>query len=226
MDGKLLPQFITPILQGQADYTKGNRFHLIESLRGMPAGRIAGNAILSFVTKLSSGYWHVFDPTNGYTCASSTALKLLPLDKINQGYFFESDMLFRLNTLRAVIVDIPMQAAYLGEKSNLSFRRNAYSFMKGHLTNFAKRIVYNYFLRNFSLASIELIMGIALLLFGILFGLCHWSKSITTGHIATTGTVMVAVLPIIIGFQLVMSFVNYDVANQPVRPITPLLENS
>jgi glycosyltransferase involved in cell wall biosynthesis len=224
MDGKLLAQFMLPVNQGQADYTKGNRFYLIESLRGMPAGRIAGNAVLSFVTKLSSGYWHVFDPTNGYTCISRTALALLPLDKISKGYFFESDMLFRLNSLRAVILDIPMQAAYHGEESNLSFMRNAGSFMKGHLANFAKRIVYNYFLRNFSLASVELLMGSALLLFGTVFGLYHWSESIATGHVATTGTVMVAVLPIIIGFQLLMSFLNYDVANQPTKPITPLLK--
>ncbi|MEI7669510.1 MAG: glycosyltransferase family 2 protein [Pseudomonadota bacterium] len=219
MDGTLLPKFINPIIKGQADYTKGNRFHTIESLKDMPTGRIIGNAILSFVTKLSSGYWHVFDPTNGYTCISSEALKILPLNKISNGYFFESDMMFRLNTVRAVVIDIPMHGVYGEEKSNLSFRKNILPFVKGHTRNFFKRLVYNYFLRNFVLASLELVFGTILLLFGIVFGIFRWSDSLMTGHANTTGTIMIAVLPIITGFQLIMAFLNYDVSNQPTKPI-------
>jgi len=226
MDGNLLPEFVTPILEGQADYTKGNRFHVVESLQGMPIKRIIGNALLSCVTKLSSGYWHVFDPLNGYTCISASVLKLLPLTKISKGYFFESDMLFRLNTLRAVVVDIPMVAIYGNEKSNLSVWHNVLPFMRGHIQNFGKRIIYNYFLRNFSLASLELFFGLILFFFGVFFGLYRWSESAISGHVNSTGTVMIAVLPIIMGFQLLMAFLNYDVSNQPIRPISRFLSQS
>ncbi|MEI7488731.1 MAG: glycosyltransferase family 2 protein, partial [Chryseobacterium sp.] len=220
MDGALLSHFVLPIIKGQADYTKGNRFHVIENLKMMPMSRIIGNGLLSFVTKISSGYWHVFDPTNGYTCISVALLKLLPLDKISNGYFFESDMMFRLNIVRAVILDVPMIGVYGEEKSNLSFFKNIFPFMKGHIRNFFKRLMYNYFLRNFVLASVELVFGLILLSFGVAFGLYRWGEGIVMGHANTTGTVMIAVLPIILGFQLLMSFLNYDVANQPRRPIS------
>jgi len=120
MDPALIPAFVLPILAGQADYTKGNRFFNLEEVRAMPAIRLFGNAVLSFVSKLSSGYWNVFDPTNGYTAIHADVAALLPLNKISRRYFFESDMLFRLNTIRAVVVDVPMAAKYADEVSHLS----------------------------------------------------------------------------------------------------------
>ena len=100
MDPALLPLFVRPLLQGRADYTKGNRFFRPESMQGMPPVRQFGNAVLSFITKLSCGYWNVMDPTNGYTAVRTCVLAELPLDKLEQRYFFETDMLFRLNTVR------------------------------------------------------------------------------------------------------------------------------
>lgn len=223
MDGRLLPAFISPIARQQADYTKGNRFYTVESVHQMPKGRLIGNLLLSFMTKMSSGYWHIFDPTNGFICISVPVLKLLPLEKISQGYFFESDMLFRLNTVRALVMDIPMKAIYADEESNLSFLRNALPFIGGHCRNLLKRIAYSYFLRNFSIASLELVFGLLLFFFGFGFGLYEWGASIATGHPATTGTVMLAALPLILGFQLLMSFISYDVASQPTHPISTFL---
>lgn len=225
MDGRLLPRFVLPIIHGHADYTKGNRFYRPESLHKMPAGRLIGNALLSFVSKISSGYWHVFDPLNGYTCVSAAVLRLLPLDKISRRYFFESDMLFRLNTLQALVVDIPMQSVYADERSHLFFSRNALPFAGGYLKNFFKRIAYNYFLRDFSLASLELVFGLFFFLFGLCFGGYYWRLSIVTGEPATAGTVMVAALPLIVGFQLLMSFLNYDMSARPTRAITPLIQS-
>src|SRR5690606_32001950 len=108
MDASLIPDFIEPIINGEADYTKGNRFFDLEELRSMPRIRLIGNAVLSFMTKFSSGYWNLFDPTNGFTALHADVARYLPLSKISKRYFFESDMLFRLNTLRAVVHDIPM----------------------------------------------------------------------------------------------------------------------
>src|SRR6185369_13889923 len=112
MDPRLIPYFVAPILSRQADYTKGNRFYDLAGIGQMPGVRIAGNAMLSLFAKLSTGYWQLFDVTNGYTAIHARVLKRLPLDKISQRYFFETDMLFRLNTVRAVVVDVPMDARY------------------------------------------------------------------------------------------------------------------
>ena len=153
MDPSLIPLFIEPILSGEADYTKGNRFYDLEEIRAMPHGRLFGNAVLSLMTKLSSGYWNLFDPTNGYTAIHADVCKHLPFKKISQRYFFETDMLFRLNTLRAVVVDVPMDAKYGEEVSNLTISKIAGEFLFKHARNFFKRLFYNYYLRDLSLAS-------------------------------------------------------------------------
>jgi dolichol-phosphate mannosyltransferase len=219
MDPALIPRLINPILAGRADYCKGNRFFNMESVHAMPWGRLAGNAALSFVSKLSSGYWNIFDPTNGYLAIHARALAELPLDKIHRGYFFESDLLFRLNIVSAVVEDVPMNAKYGAEHSNLRVSRILVPFLFNHAANFIKRIAYNHFLRNFSAASVELTVGGASLLFGLIFGAIRWWDSIRTGHPVTAGTVMLAALPVILGSQLLLSFLNYDVRNVPQIPL-------
>ena len=205
MDPASIPDFLAPIRSGTADYAKGNRFYNPESLAQMPAIRLVGNAGLSFMCKLSSGYWHVFDPTNGYTAMSSFALRLLPLQKIEKRYFFESDMLFRLGTIRAVVCDVPMDSHYENTgTSSLSIRRTVLPFLFGHMRNFAKRIVYSYFVRDFNVASIMMLLGVPLFLFGTTFGIVRWYISGSSHMPATAGTVMIAALPIIIGLQMIL----------------------
>ncbi|WP_342779198.1 glycosyltransferase family 2 protein [Luteimonas granuli] len=153
MDPRLIGHFVGPILAGDADYTKGNRFFDLTNIARMPRLRIFGNAVLSFMAKLSTGYWDLFDPTNGYTAIHADVARRLPFDRISQRYFFETDLLFRLNTLRAVAVDVPMDAHYGDEVSNLKVSRVLGEFLAKHTRNFGKRIFYNYFLRDLSLAS-------------------------------------------------------------------------
>jgi glycosyltransferase involved in cell wall biosynthesis len=219
MDAALIPAFVAPILAGEADYTKGNRFFNLERIAAMPRVRLAGNAVLSLLTKLSSGYWDLFDPTNGYTAIHADAARYLPLDKISRGYFFETDMLFRLNTLGAVVADVPMDARYGDETSNLRVSRVATEFAAKHLRNFLKRLFYNYYLRNMSLASIELPLGLALVAFGAIYGAAHWLASARLDVATPAGTVMVAALPVIMGMQLVLAFLAYDIATVPRRPL-------
>lgn len=219
MDPKLIFEFVAPILLGEADYTKGNRFFDLEKIRTMPKVRIFGNAILSFMTKLSSGYWNIFDPTNGYTAIHKDVATRLPLDKISKRYFFESDILFRLNILRAVVVDIPMDAKYGVEVSNLKIERVIGEFLFKHAKNFFKRLFYNYYLRDLSLASIELPVGLLMILFGFVFGVQHLINSMNTGIPASAGRVMLAALPLLMGLQLVLSFIGYDVVSIPKRPL-------
>lgn len=219
MDPRLIPRFVEPIAAGDADYVKGNRFFYLEQLPSMPRVRIFGNAVLSFMTKASSGYWNVMDPTNGYTAVHAEVLRRLPLDKLDRRFFFESDMLFRLNTLRAVVRDIPIDAAYGEERSNLKVLDAALTFPQKHGIRLAKRVFYNYFLRDFNLCSLQLITGSVLGLFGGSFGAYHWYKSLVTGVPATTGTVILAALPVILGFQLVLAAATFDVLNIPHRPL-------
>jgi glycosyltransferase involved in cell wall biosynthesis len=223
MDPALLARFAQPVLDGRADYAKGNRFHSLGSTRGMPALRLFGNAALSFLSKLSTGYWQVFDPTNGYTVIRRDLLALLPLDAIAKRYFFESDLLHHLGLVRGVVVDVPMQAVYGDEPSSLSPLRTIVPFAFGHARNFVRRVVYQYFVRGFSLASVELALGLAMLGFGAGFGGWHWWQSIAAAVPATAGTVMVAGLSIIVGMQLVLSWLAFDIASEPRTPVGPLL---
>jgi len=215
MDPAMIPRLVLPILQGEADYAKGNRFFELDGLKAMPGIRLLGNSFLSFASKLSSGYWNLFDPTNGFTAIHAAVARALPLDRISRRWFFESDMLFRLGILRAVVRDVPMQAAYAGEASSLVVRRVVFEFAAKHARNTAKRLFYNYYLRNFNIASIEILVGVASLLFGGLVGITHWIEVERTGVPTTSGTVMLAALPVIIGIQLVLAFLGYDLQNVP-----------
>lgn len=224
MDPALLPAFIAPILRGDADYTKGNRFWDLRNIQRMPLVRRVGNLGLSFLAKLSSGYWDLFDPTNGYTAIHASVAARLPFESISRRYFFETDLLFRLNTLRAAVVDVPMDAKYGDEASNLRVVKALFEFGWKHLRNFAKRIAYNYFLRDLSIASLELIAGSALAAFAFFFGGYHWVVAISTGSPTPLGTVMIATVSAISGLQFLLAFIGYDIANMPRRSIHSLLD--
>lgn len=218
MDPASIPSLVAPIVRGEADYAKGNRFHDLEGVGAMPAVRVAGNVMLSFACKMSSGYWNIFDPTNGFTAIHAGLARRLPFDKISQGYFFESDMLFRLYLLRAVVVDVPMRASYGKEQSSLKVGKVMLPFAARHCLNTVKRVFYSYFLRDFNIASIELVAGMILLLCGSVFGALEWRESVLSGTPATAGTVILAALPIILGSQMLIAFLDFDTRNMPGRP--------
>lgn len=219
MDARLIPAFVAPIADGQADYTKGNRFFDLEQIRQMPAMRLFGNAVLSLMTKLSSGYWDLFDPTNGFTAIHADAARHIPFAKVSRRYFFETDMLFRLNTIHAVVADVPMDASYGDEVSNLKISKIVTEFLLKHVRNFGKRLFYNYYLRNMSLASIELPLGLVMLAGGSVYGISHWIDSARAGIATPPGTVMLSALPVLMGMQLILAFLAYDIAAVPRRPV-------
>lgn len=219
MDPAMMVDLIRPLLYGEADYAKGNRFYDLTYIGRMPPMRLFGNSVLSLLSKASTGYWDVMDPTNGYTALSADVASRMDFSKLSLRYFFETDLLFRLNTIRAVVVDVPMDARYGDEVSNLSISKVVTEFMWKHLRNICKRIFYSYFLRDFSIASIELVLGSALLLFGGVFGLASWFESTSSGIETGAGTVMVAALPVIFGLQLLLAFTSYDIARVPRKTI-------
>lgn len=223
MDPSEISVLVDPIVRGDADYAKGNRFFNIEDLQGMPPLRLFGNAGLSFLTKLSTGYWSVFDPTNGYTAVHARMIERVRLDKISKRYFFESDLLFRLGTLRARVADVPMAAIYGDEVSQMDVGKIVIPFFFSNVSNFLKRLFYTYLLRNFSVASLYLLIGAPLTLFGLAFGAVRWIDAVSDARPATSGQVMFAALPILIGVQMVLNFIAYDVENEPRTAVWPLL---
>lgn len=220
MDPELIPALVDPLLRGEADYVKGNRFWDLAHLLEMPRMRLFGNAVLSFLSKASSGYWELMDPTNGYIAFNARLLDLLPLERISRRYFFESDMLFRLNTVRAVVHEIPMGARYRGEQSQMQLARMPMHFLRNHAVRVAKRIFYNYFLRDFSIASLELVCGLVLLAAGMVYGGSNWHANAGIGRETPTGVIMVTMLLLITGFQLLLAFLSYDMTRGNSVPVS------
>ena len=224
MDPALIGAFVAPILGGDADYTKGNRFFDLRQIKSMPLLRRVGNLGLSFMAKASTGYWDIFDPTNGYTAIHAEVARRLSNSAISSRYFFESDILFRLNVMRAKVVDIPMDARYGDEVSGLKVSQIAGEFLAKHVRNTGKRIVYNYFLRDMNMASLELLLGLPMVLFGVLFGVIHWARSLETGMFTPLGTIMLSALPLLAGLQLLLAFLSYETSAMPRHSLYRLLQ--
>jgi glycosyltransferase involved in cell wall biosynthesis len=222
MDPAYLSSLVRPLVQGKADYVKGNRFIRLERIEQMPFARRVGNIGLSFLAKIASGYWNVFDPTNGYTAIKTSLLQSLDLDQIDRRYYFETNLLVELGLLRAVVRDVYIPARYQDETSSLSEWDTLKRFPAKLLRSFFRRMLLQYFLRDFSIFSILIIVGLTFSIFGLIFGMVKWIVSIQTGIPATTGTVMIAVLPLILGVQFLLQAVLIDIQNVPVEPVAPL----
>jgi len=220
MDTKHLPNLLAPILYGQADYTKGNRFRDFRALQKMPAIRRIGNMALGFLTKAATGYWNLFDPTNGFVAIHGKVLAQLPLSQIDKTYYFETDMLAKLYLLGAVVKDVPMPARYGTEVSNLSIRRSIFEFSAKLLKTFLRRLVLKNLLYDFSMASIYMVAGIPLLLFGLIFGISKWVQYAKIGKVAPTGTVMLPTLSLIIGIQFFIAAIEIDLRSIPTEPLS------
>jgi len=206
MNPELIPTIAKPVVEGNAD------------LFGMPKIRIFGNAVLSIWSKVSSGYWTITDPTNGFTAIHRKALEAMNLDKVRKSYFFESDMLFRLSIANCVVADVPMVAVYGDEKSNLRISKVLFEFPWRHSVNFLKRIFYRYYLREWSVGSFELPLGVLLLIFGTWFGLSSYLAAAAAGVATTAGQVTGSAVALILGVQLLLSFLSYDVQSEPRIP--------
>jgi dolichol-phosphate mannosyltransferase len=215
----IAPDLIAPLIDGSADYTKGNRFRDFEAVRAMPFVRRIGNVALSFLAKAATGYWHCFDPTNGFVAIRADVLSQLPLRKIDPTYYFETSMLSHLYILGAVVKEIPMPARYAGEPSSLSIPRVIRQFPTRLLTSLLRRLVLKNFVYDFNLESFHLLMGIPLLLAGLLYGGYNWWWY-TSHHLAApTGTVVLPALAIMLGMQLLISAVNLDLQSIPREPL-------
>jgi glycosyltransferase involved in cell wall biosynthesis len=215
MSPEHLPALLDPLIDDGYDYTKGNRFLAGESLALMPRHRLYGNVVLTFMTKLASGYWHVFDPQNGYTAIRAAALRTLDLDRIHRGFFFENDMLMHLNFFGSRVKDIAIPARYGDERSSLNPFKVGVTFPFLLLMRFFYRVYQKYILRDFSPIALFLLSGIVLFGWGAGFGLYLWIRSIGSTHLTPTGTIMLSLLPLILGFQLLLQAIVLDIQETP-----------
>ena len=210
-----LPALLDALIEGGADYAKGNRFLGDGDVRAMPVGRFAGNLVLTFLTKLASGYWHVFDPQNGFTAARAAALRPLPLARLHPRFFFENDMLVHLNVQNRRVVDVAMPAVYGGERSDVRLARVLATFPLLLLHRFAWRIGVKYVVRDFSPIGLFLLCGVPAFLWGVAYGAYLWMHSYLTGLPTPTGSIMLALVPIVLGFQLILQAVVLDIQATP-----------
>jgi hypothetical protein len=215
MDAEELPTLVRPIELGMAEYVKGNRFRLAGRPRSMPGFRWFGNVALSFLTKAASGYWHVFDSQCGFAAIATNTLRQLNLDGIARDYFYENDMLIRLNVIDARVVDVATAALYGEEKSHVRIGRVTWSFPLRLARGFTWRFLKRYVVNDFGLSALLVMVGGILVFFGLAFGIAKWTAAASAGLPATTGTVMVAVLPVILGFQMLLQALSIEVQNSP-----------
>jgi glycosyltransferase involved in cell wall biosynthesis len=215
MSAEHLPPLLDALVEQGYDYAKGNRFMAGASVKGMPRHRLFGNVVLTFANKAASGYWHIFDPQNGYTAITAEALRRLDFGSINRRYFFENDMLIGLNLSNARVRDVAIPARYGDEQSKLNPLHAGVKFPLLFAPRLCRRVYRKYVLHDFSPIALFLFAGLLLMAWGVVFGAYQWARSIQTGHPATTGTIMLSVLPLILGFQLFLQAVVLDIQETP-----------
>lgn len=218
-DGQMAPEHLTLLLDGLIekgyDYAKGNRFLHNEAINQMPAARIIGNIVLTFLTKAASGYWHIFDPQNGYTAIRAGALRSIALEKLDRRFFFENDVLVHLNIQNFRVIDIPMPARYGDEVSHVSISKVLLTFPPLLIRRFIRRVFQKYILRNFSPVALFLLLGLPIFTWGVLFGAYLWTHSMVTGAPTPTGSIMLSLVPIVLGFQLILQAIVLDIQDTP-----------
>jgi len=217
MDSKYIPKMVQPLVDNSADYTKGNRFRDFVKLKTMPKIRLFGNSGLSFLVKASSGYWNIIDPTNGYTAIHKRVLEELELENLSERYFFESDMLIQLNIVDAVVKDISMPAIYGEERSSLNVSKILFDFPQKLLKGFVKRVFLKYFVYDFNMASVYSIFGIPMVFWGFVFGVYRWYLGAFENIENSTGTIMLSVLPLILGMQFLIAAISIDIDSIPKK---------
>lgn len=219
MDSSYIPDLLKPLIENKAEYAKGNRFKDFKALKQMPFVRKIGNLGLSFLTKVASGYWNNFDPTNGFFAIKVDVLKQLDFTNIHRDYYFESSLIAELYFQDARIKDVPMPANYGDEKSSMKVWQIPFIFIPKLTKTFIKRIFKSYFIYDFNIASVYLLFGFPMFLFGMIYGIYNWVHYATLGEFTPTGTIMLITVSLILGFQLLLQAIQYDILKAPKSDI-------
>lgn len=213
MDMSFMPQLVDAVIDGKYDFAKGDRVRNRKMLEKMPAIRRFGNLGLTFLVRIASGYWKISDPTNGYLCITLPTLKKLDFSRLSKRFFFEISLISELYYTGARIKDVQMPSIYGDEKSNLSIWKTLVSFPVKLIKTHARRLRTQYFINDFNINSVYLLTGLPMFLFGVIFGLVKWIHYAKIGIAAPTGTIIISLMTIIMGFQLILSFIQNDMSN-------------
>ena len=215
MDTSYIPNLLEPLINDHADFAKGNRFRDFRALHRMPFARKSGNLFLSFLTKIATGYWNNFDPTNGFFAVKTSLFKNANFKNISNRYYFETSLLSEMYFQNARIKDVPMPAIYGDENSSMTVWKIPFIFTPKLLKTFVKRIIKTYFIYDFNMSSIYIILGLPLFLFGVIYGSYKWWYYSSVSELAPTGTIMLVTLSVILGFQLLLQAIHYDIMRTP-----------
>lgn len=219
-DGQMDPGQLTRLLDplcgdDPVSYTKGNRLFDRRGLRSMPRVRMLGNFVLTFLSKLASGYWHLLDPVNGYTAIRRDAWQAIDVDRLHGGYFYQADILVELNIVDARVRDVSIPARYGSERSSLRIRREVPAFGGLLVRRMLHRFWTKYVVRDFSPIALFALAGSALFLWGLSFGAWAWWHHARQGLVTPTGTVMLSVIPLFVGFELLLQALVLDIQQTP-----------
>jgi dolichol-phosphate mannosyltransferase len=215
MDTIYIEEMINYLVDDAAEMVKGNRFVNIKALMQMSLVRRIGNLGLSFLTKAATGYWNNFDPTNGFLAIKTSSLKKINFDNLSDRYFFETSLMAELYFVNVRIKDISMPAIYGEEKSSMNVWKMPIIFSQKLTSLFFKRIIKQYFLFDFNICSLYLFVGMPMFLFGVIYGIYNWIYYSSQHVFTPTGTIMLVSISIILGFQLLLQAVQYDIFNAP-----------
>ncbi len=215
MDASAIIRLLRPVLRNKADFSKGNRFQDFRALRAMPKIRRMGNLALSFLVKGASGYWSIFDPTNGFFAVRTSVLKVIDLTKLDHRYFFEISQLCELALARAVVKDVPIPAKYGDQRSNLSVVKSLIEFPPKLVIKICRRILLQNFLNDLTLAGLYLLTGIPMLLFAVVYGGANFLSYVSQNQPAPTGTIVIPAMLLILGVQLILAAITADLQAEP-----------
>lgn len=205
-----MANMIDTLLHNDVDYVKANRFVHLEELKQMPTFRRVGNTFITILTKFSSGYYSIFDSQNGYGVFKKKTLVNLPFEHIGRRYDYENTLLIALAIMGAKIKDEPVPAIYGDETSTIPVFTTSMRALKVVWKGFWKRIYYKYILINFHPIALFLFTGILLGMIGIFFGVFMLAERVFNEVSPSTGSVMLCVLPIILGLQLTLAAITMD----------------
>jgi len=219
MDPDELASLVGPVARGEVEYAKANRLVSGEAWTLIPRSRYLGNAVLSLLTKIASGYWHVADSQAGYTAVSITALRRLDLDRIYRGYGFPNDMLVHLNVQNARVRDVPSRPIYgVGERSGIRIRRVAPRIAWLLFKGFWWRMLQKYVIRDFHPLVFFYALGGLMTVVGFVLGLIVACSRIFWGNEITTATVVLVALLLVSGTQFTLFAMWFDQeANKELR---------
>jgi glycosyltransferase involved in cell wall biosynthesis len=218
MDPAELETLVLPVARGEVDYAKANRLFTGEAWKVIPRHRYVGNAVLSLLTKIASGYWHVADSQSGYTAISRDMLGQLDLDRVYPGYGFPNDMLVHLNVWNARVRDFPARPVYgVGERSGIRIRRVVPRISWLLLKGFLWRLREKYVIRDFHPLVFFYALGFAMTVVGLGLGLAEVILRIG-GNAVSVGTVVLVALLLIAGSQFTLFAMWFDMeSNKDLR---------